>query len=88
MPISRIEQMLDKMRYDIHDIDKQLKRIADALDRAYPKPRPDDSNVKTKTITEVIAGMTEQEKKSLHGKLPRYLRNEPYQTKPMNDEED
>lgn len=86
MPISRTEQMFDKMRYDIHDIDKQLKRIADALDRAYPKPRPDDSNVQT--VDEVIAGMTEQEKKSLHGKLPRYLRNEPYQTKPINDEED
>lgn len=87
MPISRTEQMLDKMRYDIHDIDKQLKRIADALERAYPKSRPDDSNVQT--LDEVIAGMTEQEKKSLHGKLPRYLRNEPYQTKPTTcDEED
>ena len=87
MPISRTEQMLDKMRYDIHDIGKQLKRIADALERAYPKPRPDDSNVQT--LDEVIAGMTEQEKKSLHGKLPRYLRNEPYQTKPTaHDEED
>ena len=39
MPISRTEQMIDKMRYDIHDIDKQLKRIADALDRAYPKSK-------------------------------------------------
>ena len=37
MPYSRTEQALDKMRYDIHDIDKQLTRIADALDRAYPK---------------------------------------------------
>lgn len=86
MPISRTEQILDKMRYDIHDIGKQLKRIADALDRAYPKPRPDDSNIHT--VAEVIAGMTEQEKKSLHGKLPRYLRNEPYQAKPVNDEEE
>lgn len=42
MPISRTEQMLDKMRYDIHDIDKQLKRIADALDRAYPKRKLED----------------------------------------------
>ena len=86
MPISRTEQMLDKMRYDIHDIGKQLKRIADALERAYPKPRPDDSNVQT--VAEVIAGMTEQEKKSLHGKLPRYLRNEPYQTKLTTYDED
>lgn len=39
MPISRTEQTLDKIRYDIHDIDKQLKRIADALDRAYPKQK-------------------------------------------------
>lgn len=43
MPISRTEQMLDKMRYDIHDIDKQLKRIADALDRAYPKRKLEDA---------------------------------------------
>ena len=87
MPISRTEQMLDKMRVDLHDIDKQLKRIADALERAYPKSWPDDSNVQT--LDEVIAGMTEQEKKSLHGKLPRYLRNEPYQTKLTTcDEED
>lgn len=42
MPISRTEQMLDKMRYDIHDIDKQLRRIADALDRAYPKRKLED----------------------------------------------
>lgn len=42
MPISRTEQMLDKMRYDIHDIDKQLKRIADALERAYPKRKLED----------------------------------------------
>ena len=44
MPISRTEQMLDKMRYDIHDIDKQLKRIADALDRAYPKRKLEDGD--------------------------------------------
>ena len=37
MPYSRTEQALDKMRYDLHDIDKQLTRIADALERAYPK---------------------------------------------------
>lgn len=43
MPISRTEQMLDKIRYDIHDIDKQLKRIADALDRAYPKWKLEDA---------------------------------------------
>lgn len=43
MPTSRTEQMLDKMRYDIHDIDKQLKRIADALDRAYPKRKLEDA---------------------------------------------
>ena len=43
MPISRTEQMLDKMRYDIHDIDKQLRRIADALDRAYPKRKLEDA---------------------------------------------
>lgn len=87
MPISRTEQMLDKMRYDIHDIDKQLKRIADALEGAYPKPRPDDSNVQT--VAEVIASMTEQEKKNLHGKLPRYIRDEPYHTKLVTyDEED
>ena len=42
MPISRTEQMLDKMRYDIHDIDKQLKRIADALERACPKRKLED----------------------------------------------
>ena len=44
MSISRTEQMLDKMRYDIHDIDKQLKRIADALDRAYPKRKLEDED--------------------------------------------
>lgn len=43
MPISRTEQMLDKIRYDIHDIDKQLKRIADALERAYPKRKLEDA---------------------------------------------
>lgn len=37
MNSSRTEQTLDKIRVDLHDIDKQLKRIADALDRAYPK---------------------------------------------------
>lgn len=31
------ERTLNKICYDIHDIDKQLRRIADALDRAYPK---------------------------------------------------
>ena len=49
MPISRTEQMLDKMRYDIHDIDKQLKRIADALDRAYPKQKLLDEDDDTVT---------------------------------------
>ena len=37
MPISRTEQILNKMCYDIHNGVKQLTRIADALDRAYPK---------------------------------------------------
>lgn len=40
MSVSRTEQTIDKMRYDLHDISKQLKRIADALERAYPKPYP------------------------------------------------
>ena len=43
MSSSRTEQMLDKMRYDVHDIAKQLKRIADALDRAYPKRKLEDA---------------------------------------------
>lgn len=43
MSISRTEQTLDKLRYDIHDINKQLKRIADALDRAYPKRKLADA---------------------------------------------
>lgn len=42
MPYSRTEQALDKMRYDLHDIDKQLTRIADALERAYPKQKLKD----------------------------------------------
>lgn len=37
MPVCKTEQIFDKIRYDIHNIDEQLKRIADALDRAYPK---------------------------------------------------
>lgn len=36
------ERTFDKIRYDIHDIDKQLRRIADALDRAYPKRKLED----------------------------------------------
>ena len=43
MPYSRTEQTLDKMRYDIHDIEKQLTRIADALERAYPKRKLEDA---------------------------------------------
>lgn len=43
MSISSNERTLDKIRYDIHDIDKQLKRIADALDRAYPKRKLADA---------------------------------------------
>lgn len=43
MPVSRTDQMIDTMRRDIHDIDRQLKRIADALDRAYPKRKLDDA---------------------------------------------
>ena len=43
MSISRTEQMLDKMRYDIHEGVKQLKRIADALGRAYPKRKLEDA---------------------------------------------
>lgn len=38
----RSDQILDKIRYDIHEGDKQLKRIADALDRAYPKRKLED----------------------------------------------
>lgn len=43
MSSSRAETTLDKMRYDLHDIDKQLKRIADALERAYPKRKLEDA---------------------------------------------
>ena len=43
MSSSRAEATLDKMRYDLHDIDKQLKRIADALERAYPKRKLEDA---------------------------------------------
>lgn len=43
MSSSRTETALDKIRYDIHDIGKQLKRIADALDRAYPKRKLQDA---------------------------------------------
>lgn len=43
MSSSRAEATLDKMRVDLHDIDKQLKRIADALDRAYPKRKLEDA---------------------------------------------
>ena len=43
MSYSRTDQALDKMRYDLHDIDKQLKRIADALERAYPKRKLEDA---------------------------------------------
>ena len=43
MPILSNERTLDKMRVDLHDIDKQLKRIADALDRAYPKRKLQDA---------------------------------------------
>lgn len=42
---TRTEAALDKMRYDLHDIDKQLKRIADALERAYPRPTRIPSDV-------------------------------------------
>lgn len=31
-----------KIRNYVHDIDKQLKRIADVLDRAYPKRKLED----------------------------------------------
>lgn len=37
MSDQRRDQMLDKIRHDIHDIDKQLTRIADALERAFPQ---------------------------------------------------
>lgn len=38
----RLDQTLDKMSHDIHEGAKQLKRIADALDRAYPKRKLED----------------------------------------------
>lgn len=43
MSSSRAETTLDKMRIDLHDIDKHLKRIADALERAYPKRKLEDA---------------------------------------------
>ena len=43
MSSSRTEITFDKMRYDIHEGVKQLKRIADALDRAYPKRKLEDA---------------------------------------------
>lgn len=43
MTYSRQEAAIDKMRYDIHEGVKQLKRIADALERAYPKRKLEDA---------------------------------------------
>lgn len=43
MSISSTERTLDKLRYDIHSINKQLTRIADALERAYPKWKLEDA---------------------------------------------
>lgn len=37
MTASRNEQILAKMQNDQHEIAKQLKRIADILNRVYPK---------------------------------------------------